>query len=158
MIYPDTNRTAEPLKYQQLVWGDLIHGTKSQLQSLGIGLDQAFPGEQGRKKKWQITVLDPRGFETRIAPSRYEGEGIYCASIRFPGRSFNRWESRLVEIATGVTLVKYIWRDCYRGSKEALCAAGLVEPWQFPGQPGMRKMRVTILASGQVLGGPPYCE
>lgn len=40
------------------------------------------------------------------------------------------------------------WCDEYIGTVVALAAAGLVRLDQMPGQPGMRKMRVTILPDG----------
>lgn len=40
------------------------------------------------------------------------------------------------------------------GSATALIAAGVVQAQHLPGMPGMRKVRVTVLADGTVLEGP----
>jgi len=45
--------------------------------------------------------------------------------------------------------------DEYVGTAHQLAGAGLVGLHQFPGQPGMRKHRVTIFADGTVPGGAP---
>ena len=46
--------------YEQLPWGDLIYGTKPQIQNIGIAVEMAFPGEPGGPKRL-LRVLDPRG-------------------------------------------------------------------------------------------------
>lgn len=58
-------------------------------------------------------------------------------------------------VAPGVRKREYPGFDRYRGTPAALIAHGLCEEGQFPGQPGMRKVVVTIHADGSVAGGPP---
>lgn len=62
----EPNTTLPQLEYHELPWGDLIYGTKHQLQALGLGVDRYFPGEPGGPVR-QMTVVDPRGFRTTIA-------------------------------------------------------------------------------------------
>lgn len=47
------------------------------------------------------------------------------------------------------------YSDAYVGSAEALVAAGIVPRGCFPGQPGMRKVVVSIHADGTIAGGAP---
>lgn len=138
------------LEYKEMPWGDLITGTKEQLQALGLGIGIAFPGEEGATRR-AVYVKDPRGFRTRIAPAGDKGR--FFASISFPG-----WESpepESLNAGAGVTKRERLWCDEYVGTAEALVTAGLVKPGQFPGQPGMRRTRVTILPDGTPLSGAP---
>jgi|SRR5450830_1021960 len=57
--------------------------------------------------------------------------------------------------APGVTLRENSASDIYFGTADALIAAGLVGPNQFPGLPNMRKTVVTIYADGGVANGAP---
>lgn len=145
----DTRRI-EPFEYNQLIWGDLIYGTKNELQAIGLGIGMAFPGEPGGPKRL-LNVRDPRGFATKIV--RRFNSSRYCASIRFPGRSWP--EPRWVEVSPGLKKSEGPWGDEFIGTPEALAAAGLVRVDQLPGQPGMRKVRVTIFPDGSVAGGVP---
>lgn len=142
-----------PLEYKQLIWGDLIYGTKTQIQSLGIGADHLFPGELGGPRR-TLNVPDPRGFLATINSASWSGDGRFSVSIPL----FEE-HPRPAPIARpyvpGVTKCECLWRDEYVGSAVALAALGLVQPNQLPGQPGMRKIRVTILPDGSVFGGPP---
>jgi hypothetical protein len=70
------------LEYFDCFWGEYIRGTKEQLQSLGIGIGNAFPGEPGGPKRC-LRVLDPRGFVTRI--EKWYNNG-YRAGINYHGR------------------------------------------------------------------------
>jgi hypothetical protein len=141
-----------PFSYSELPWGDLIYGTKAELQALGIGVGQAFPGEDGGPKR-TLNVTDPRGFSTKI--KRWFSSKSFSASIKFPGREMPTWGNGWTTIAHGAR-----FKDCYatryiRGSSEALVALGLLEPHQFPGMPGMRKVRVTIFPDGSTANGHP---
>ncbi len=142
---------AGTLEYNQLPWGDLIYGTKHQLRNIGIGVDAGFPGEAGCPKR-RVTVSDPRGFRCQIERCDHLEEGIFSATIRFPGREQPQPEFR--PFAPGVRRLENIWSDDYVGSGEALAAAGLIRLDQLPGQPGMRKAIVTILPDGSVPAGP----
>jgi hypothetical protein len=57
--------------------------------------------------------------------------------------------------APGVTLRESTRLDIYVGTADALVTAGLMTADQFPGQPGMRKVVVTIFADGTVPTGAP---
>jgi len=143
-----TRSTLEVLEYKCLPWGDLIYGTKEQLQSLGIGIDVQFPSDPDRPFR-SVKVKDPRGFDTRIQLSTYMGEGIYSASISFPGRSSPKAE--WLPFALGVKISRDCWwYDEFIGTAEALYAAGLAELDQFPGQPGMGKVQVTLSPDGRL--------
>jgi len=149
MAKRDTTTSNKQLEYRECLWGESILGTKDQLQSLGIAVGLAFPGEPGGPKR-QLNVLDPRGFKTSI--TRYS-DGQYSAHVDFPGRS--RWGAvQWNSYAPGVQLrTDCTWFDEYVGRPEALVAAGLVCLDQLPGQPGMRKVRVTIFADGTLPQG-----
>jgi hypothetical protein len=57
--------------------------------------------------------------------------------------------------APSVTLRESTVSDIYVGTMDALVAAGLMKAGQFPGQPGMRKVVVTIFADGTLPTGAP---
>lgn len=146
-------RPPSVLEYEQLPWGDLIYGTKEQLQSIGIAAGMAFPGEpNGPKRSLQVT--DPRGFTTKVEASSYKGEGIFSASISFPGRDRPEY-GRVTDFSPGVSKRESPWGDIFTGTAESLSAAGLIRHDQLPGQPGMRKVTVTILADGSLPKGSP---
>lgn len=134
-----------PLDYHEYPWGDCITGTKAQLQNLGVGFGQAFPGEPGGPKR-AMSVIDPRGFKASI--TRHWDGPLYCAHIKFPGRV--RPSCEWQPFAAGVQRASCGHWDYFRGTAPALVAAGLIAAHQFPGMPGMRKVRVTILADGTV--------
>lgn len=153
-----TNRTKNsndtPLfEYNQPLWGDLIYGTKERLRSIGIAAGLPFPGEPGGPKR-KLRVTDPRGFKATVESSEYRGEGIYSASIHFPVRDQPTPLSRS-NFAFGVTKEERSWCDAFTGTAEALVAAGLAQHGQFPGQPGMRKVCVRVLADGSLPQGAP---
>jgi hypothetical protein len=153
------NNQQQHFKYSQLLWGDLIYGTKNQLQSIGIAVDMLFPGEPGGAKR-TLNVLDPRGFRTRIEKAYRKQETIYSASIPFPGRERGRDVDQWEDFAAGVRKNSvYSLFDEYIGTADALVAAGLVRGDKFPGMPGMRKVRVTILPDGSVqMGATSNCS
>lgn len=144
----NTSPLGEPgFEYKQQLWGDLIYGTKEQLQRIGIAVGMAFPGEPNGPKK-RLKTTDQRGFPVLISESSYEGDGRYSASIHFPGRN-SQPPKRWTNCAPGVRKSSDLdWCDEYVGTPTALAAAGLVSLDHLPGQPGMRKMRVTILPDG----------
>lgn len=153
----ETNRTnnlngAQVFEYNQLPWGDLIYGTKNQLQSIGIGPEVAFPGETNGPKR-VLRVTDPRGFIAKVEATDSKGRDLFVASISFPGRE--RPQHRSYDFANGVRKVEMIWGDLFTGTAESLSAAGIVRCDQLPGQPGMRKVTVTILADGSLPKGAP---
>lgn len=151
------NNQQQHFKYSQLLWGDLIYGTKNQLQSIGIAIGMPFPGEPCGAKR-TLNVVDPRGFRTRIEKAYHKQETIFSASIPFPGRKrdVEQWEN----FTAGVRKSSVnSWFDEYIGTADALVAAGLVRDNQLPGMPGMRKVRVTILPDGSVqMGATSNCS
>lgn len=151
-----TNRTnnlndAPVFEYKQLPWGDLIYGTKEQLQGIGIAAGMAFPGEPNGPKR-SLRATDPRGFTVKVEVSGCRGEGLFSASIPFPGREGPEY---LSDFASGVRKEEFPWGDSFTGTAESLSAAGIVRCDQLPGQPGMRKTCVTILADGSLPQGAP---
>ena len=144
-------RDAPVFEYNQHLGGELIYGTKEQLQRIGIAAGMAFPSElKGPKRRLRVT--DPRGFEARVENAEYRGDGLFSVSISFPGRERPEPVSNF---AFGVKKREYQWGDIFTGTAESLSATGLVRRDQFPGQPGMRKVAVTILADGSFHKGAP---
>lgn len=140
--------------YHQYDWGDLIYGTKEQLQALGLGNDRPFPGESGAPKR-RIRVVDRRGYRCEIHSERSQ-HGIFAAHVYFPNWPEMPGFEKSAEFPyRGVKKIKYIFWDSYTGRTADLVAAGLVQAEQLPGQVGMRKTCVTIFADGTVAGGPP---
>ncbi len=133
--------------YQLLLWGELIYGSKDELQALGLAPGMAFPGEPGGPRR-RLKITDPRGFACKIECAKYVGEGQFMAAIRLPGRE---QPAPLIETyAPGVTLERIWWGDFYRGTADALIKAGLVRAEQFPGMPGMGKTTAKFMADGTV--------
>lgn len=145
-----TSDRVYPLEYKHYFWGELIYATKEQMQDLGIGIGNSFPGEPDGPKR-QITVRDPRGFQA-VVDRASEGER-YCARIWFPGRG--RPKLKPTEFAPGVRIFpETLCHDEYTGTADALIAAGLFRAEHLPGAPGMRKVRVTILPDGTIPNVP----
>lgn len=142
---------APKIKYEYTPWGETISGSKEALQRLGIAVGMAFPGEPGAPKRC-VKTLDPRGFPARIIKS-YLGED-YSACIDLPGRERPK-DAPEIAFASGVVVQERYHFSAYTGTADALVAAGLVLPGQFPGQPGMRKVIVTIFADGTLPSGAP---
>lgn len=142
-------------EYLHRPWGELIYGSKAELQALGLAVGMAFPGEAGCPRG-DLVLRDPRGYQARIFVCGYRGGAAFGASIRFPGRCPPDFAALSEEsYAPGVRLRRGGWLDEYRGTAGDLAAAGLLLLEHLPGQPGMRKMRVTIHADGTVAGGAP---
>lgn len=148
---PEESRAGTELEYNLLPRGELFYGTKEQLQSIGLGAGIPFPGEAGEPRK-KIKVTDPRGFTALIDYPGYKGDGIFCASISFPGRERPK-EDEWKPFYFGVKKSESVWCDKFTGTADALSAAGLVQMSQLPGQPGMRKFAVTIHPDGTVATG-----
>lgn len=142
-----------PFSYMQYPWGDFIEGTKLQLQSLGIGVDSVFPGEEGGPKR-KLRTLDPRGWKVDVCLQR---DGRFGASIHFPDvpESPYTLPAWAPSPFPGVRFRRTGYVDEYIGTAEALVAAGLAIDAHLPGRPGMRKQRVTVLPDGTPLNGPP---
>ena len=140
----ESNGTAPEagVRYIECDWGDLIEGSKEQLQALGLGIGLAYPGEVGGPRL-DLKVRDPRGYLVRISNS-WHHDGRFTAYLGFP-----HWPERpkaafLATVVRGVKKREFIWADEYVGCAAALAAAGLVRVDQLPGMPGMGKVSVTI--------------
>lgn len=138
-----------PLKYTECDWGDLIEGTKEQLQALGIGVARTFPGEPGGPR-FDLRTRDHRGYPVKISRKWHNDNRFSCFVVfpHWPKRPEGQWK----QSSRGVMMRQLTWYDEYVGSADDLAAAGLVPLDHLPGKPGMRKMRVTILPDGGVLG------
>lgn len=144
---------AEPLRYEENDGHDYLIGTKSQLQTLGLGVGLAFPGEPGGPKR-VLRVKDPRGFDAKITKHWRHDGSAYDARIEFPGLPPRpHFESEWVIAFPGVKRRQYYYFDEYLGSAADLVAAGLVRSGHFPGMPGMRKVCVTVYADGSLPNG-----
>ncbi len=135
--------TVQPLRYEQFDWGDLIEGTKAQIQCFGIGLRAAFPGEPGAPKK-EIITLDPRGYTVCIRRNKVR----FLAYIEFPNWPKDPSDSRRQPVASGVFRDVLSGGDIYEGAADALVAAGIVKQWHFPGPANGRTTSVTWLPDG----------
>lgn len=141
--------------YHQYDWGDLIEGTKAQLQALGLGSGLPFPGEPGAPKR-SMRVRDRRGYKCEIRLGYGDPTGIFNARVYFPNWPERPAREKSAEFPHPGVRKTLSWRwDSFKGSMTDLVAAGLALPNQFPGQPGMRKCCVTIFADGAVASGPP---
>lgn len=132
-------------------WAEEWKGTKTQLQAAGLGVGIAFPGEPGSTTALKCKC--PLGFDFVIESCTYnrleKAAGIFTAYSRYVPRE--RYRARFGRYVAGVA--KQEWdgenygagRDCYKGTAEALVAAGLVpNVGLFPGQAGGNKMRATF--------------
>lgn len=147
-------RTADGLEYQykEYLWGDVIEGDKEVLQRMGIGVGLAFPGEPGGNKR-QISITDPRGFPCKVKTNDRWSKFAYAAWISHPGRGYHDPAEDWGEKFPGVLCREAGYCQSYKGSAEALTAAGIVPAGMFPGMPGMRSVCVTILADGSLPTG-----
>ena len=149
-------RSAEGLEYDycEYLWGDVISGNKEALQRMGIGIviGIGFPGEPGCNKR-SVTTTDPRGFPCTIKLDHKWSRFPYCVWIRHPGRDYQYPAEEWHEASPGVRRQANGSVDYFKGSAEALTAAGIVPAGMFPGMPGMRSVRVTILADGTLPAG-----
>jgi hypothetical protein len=144
----DGSGHASAFKYETPIWGDMITGTKAELQALGLAVGMAFPREEAGPRR-ELNVRDSRGFPAKI---EHDGGGRYRVRIPFPGRSQPREPE--IDVAPGVVKSEFCLYDYYVGKSDGLLALGLVSDGQFPGQHGMRRSRVMILADGTVFDGP----
>lgn len=147
-------RTADGLeyKYYEYAWGDVINGSKEALQRLGIGVGIGFPGDSGSNKR-KVSTTDPRGFPCAITVNYAWEKFPFCARIKHPGRDYHDPAEEWKEAFPGVQRQEFGFIDRYKGTADALCAAGIVPAGMFPGTPGMRSVHVTILADGSLPGG-----
>ena len=144
---------APSVSYTECEWGDLIEGTKEQLQALGLAVGRAYPGEVGGPR-FEMRVRDPRGYAVRIS-NRYHRDERYTAYLTFPNWPARPHETPRTETTSGVKKREYVTGDEYTGTAQALVDAGLVRADQLPGKPGMRKVQVTILPDGTLPSGAP---
>lgn len=132
-----TNSTQSP-RHSEYEWGELWEGTKTQMQAVGIGIGVKFPGEPGGPKR-SVKTTNHRGDEITIAKEVSDEEGIYRAQMSY--RKSNSWErSSLLgpeQFAPGVVVIRdTCGYDEYKGSADALVAAGVIDRNKLPGMPG----------------------
>lgn len=139
------------IEYTECDWGDLIVGTKDQLQALGLGVSLAFPGEPGGPKR-DLKALDQRGYSARIT-KRDHRDGRYTVYLHFPNWP-ERPEAALEPFSLGVTRRERLWFDEYEGAAADLANANLVRLEHLPGMPGRGKSHSTIYADGTAAVGP----
>ena len=133
------------MDYSQLWWGEMIVGTRDELQALGLGCGQAFPMSADRRRR-PLRCVDSRGLACEI--KRYGREGRFVAVIRIPGRE--SVADQPSSLFPGVTMERLCFADMFRGRVEALIAAGLLRSDQLPGATGLHKTRVTFQPDGTV--------
>lgn len=148
-----TCRTADGLEYEyhEYPWGDCIEGSQDVLLRMGIGSEKCFPGDPGRNKH-QVKTTDPRGFPCTIKLARWS-QFPYVVYIFHPGREYHNPAEEWREVFPGVQCQEAGHGKSFKGSDESLTAAGIVPKGMFPGMPGMRSVRVTILADGSLPAG-----
>lgn len=135
-------------------------GTKEQLQSVGVGIGKAFPGEPGARPRI-VTVRDSRGWIVKIerVTSRSEGKkifsGRYMAITHIPDEII--WERdapkrRKAEIYAGVEKAKLNGIDGIDAAIAAMTIEGLElkEEKEFSTQ-NFRKNLVDMLITGSNL-------
>lgn len=140
------NATTTGFQYEQSQYSEIIHATKEQLQSFGIGVGVMFPGE-GKAPK-ALRTLDPRGYRTLIEKS----DGDYFRACIFPPRAESPRAGFKAPPIDGLVPEEesFPYGDCYTGSAAAIVAAGLARLDQIPGMPGAAKGRVCILPDGSI--------
>lgn len=139
---------AHPFEYRQFLWGEVIYGTKPELQALGVAPDLAFPGEPGGPKR-KLRTIDPRGLPCEI--TRYFKSEVFTASVSYPDRP--SFDTGLPSAYPGVTVSHFFYADMFNGRIEAILAAGLVRADQLPGALGPGKSSIYVLADGTVVSG-----
>lgn len=146
-------RTADGLEYEYLecAWGDVISGSKEVLMRMGIGAGIGFPGDPGCNKR-KVSTTDPRGFHCVITRDGFR-KFPFRADIKHPGREYHNPAEEWKESFPGVRRQEFGFVNRYKGTADALSAAGIVPAGMFPGMPGMRLVNVTILPDGSLPGG-----
>jgi hypothetical protein len=141
--------TADGLEYEyrEYAWGDVIEGSKEVLLRMGIGVGIGFPGEPGSNKR-RLSTTDPRGFPCAITVNYGWARFPFCVYIQHPGRGYHNPAEEWKEAFPGVQRKESGHAQYYKGTADALSAVGIVPAGMFPGMPGMRSVRVTILADG----------
>ena len=132
-------------------WGEIIVGSKSYIQSYGIGLNMKFPGEVGGAKR-KVTVQDPRGFKSSISIDYFDKSAYRC-EITYPNRHINR--QRIVKHSKGVTKEIGYWVDRYVGTPEDLINSKIIDGNYLPGEDGMPKRTIAFDSSGNIYTGHP---
>lgn len=142
---------AKPIEYGIYAWGEVIEGSKADLQALGLGRGMAFPGEPFGPAR-TLRLRDPRGLLATIQGCGKSGD-LFAARIPYEGLPKDDTTERS-DAGFGVVYEKRPGSDCYTGPADGLVRLGLVLAEQLPGAPGMRKQYVTIYPDGRVANGP----
>lgn len=151
----DPDRTAELScgRYESYCWGEVIEGDKAFVQSFGIGVGRAFPGEPYAPPR-ALRLVDRRGFKVTVTRGHAnEHRAEFRVRIPYPNIPPAPEFAAQTELAGGATFIRDWFADRYVGTQSALIAAGVILHGQFPGDPGMGKFRVTILSTGEVAVG-----
>jgi hypothetical protein len=155
---------AQPLDHRFTDTEERWVGTREQLRAVGIGVGIDFPGDNGTSPRKNVETTDAEGFSVSIrAGSMMSGERpgpthrFYVSSPYLPEdgkQARSRYRSDLAgEVAPGVSLETICHSNFYRGTAEALVAAGLLRRDQFPGQEGRAKHRACYYADGAPVTG-----
>ncbi len=143
---------ADDLEYRRCYGLDLIVGTKEQIQSFGIGLNVAFPDEDGAPE-YSIETVDPRGFRVMVYK---RPRGRFEARVHFPNvhEYPQPWsvgsEREGIEVWPGVKKTAQTRLDAFTGSGDALVAAGIVREEQLPRPGRVRSTSITWRADGTI--------
>ncbi len=147
---------AQEVRYCECWWGDLLYGTKAQLQRYGLGVGRAFPGEPGGPRK-ELRVTDPRGYRVVISNRTSLGhEAVFSAGIYFDRERENTpWQlaRRWAPMDGGLAKREGVFCDEYKGTADALCKVAPLHLGMFPGQPGAPKTRARYTPAGGLVVG-----
>jgi hypothetical protein len=127
--------------------GDLIIGTKAELQALGIAADQSFPGEEGAPRK-VLWATDPRGLKTRIA---FAGDERYLVEIKLPERVAMQPRSLVSHaLPNGLVWEKCRYSDVYRASLDILISSGVLPESCIEHLSTPERGKLWVLPDGQI--------
>ena len=150
---------ADDLEYRRCYGLDLIVGTKAQIQSFGIGLNVAFPGEAEASKHNNITTVDPRGFRVmvyKLPRGRFEARVHFPNMPDYPQPGSVGSERAEIEAWPGVKKSELPWSDSFIGSGDALVAAGIVREEQLPRPGRARSTSIRWRADGTIASQGSY--
>jgi hypothetical protein len=141
-----------PLTYNQYPWGDLITGTKQQLQALGLAVGRAFPGELGGGGPLsKLKTQDRYGCTVVINKAVHSGCELYDARRTFPAWPENPTLRTVTEtIGRGVQRRRAPWWDDYVGTPSDLIALGLISPEHVSKRSELAKKTLTVYADGSI--------
>jgi hypothetical protein len=83
MTRPTKLSGATPFKREDGYRCEILFGTKAQLQAVGIGVGEPFPGEPDGGER-ALHVRDERGYRVVISRAHYVWPGVFRASVKPP--------------------------------------------------------------------------